>query len=138
MVPFNFSLGLRMAGSSVNRLYFLLFEILLSVRVTAYNQCGNQATKYQSITITCREREPNNTSYIVPNPSNGEAVLYLPNNNEHCIIIVHDLLGRVVFTNETYNEKVDLELSGYHDGIYLVSMIRDDNYKEVFKMVIEK
>jgi hypothetical protein len=109
-----------------------------SIRVTAYNQCGSQAIKYQSVSVTCRENESGNNAYIVPNPSNGEAVLYLPDNSEHCTIIINDLLGRVVFTSETFNDKVDLELRGYHDGIYLVSLIRDDNYKEVFKMVIEK
>jgi hypothetical protein len=109
-----------------------------SIRVTAYNQCGSQAIKYQSVSVTCRENESDNNAYIVPNPSNGEAVLYLPNNEEHRTIIIHDLLGRVVFTNETFNDKVDLELGGYHHGIYLVSVIRDDNFKEVFKMVIEK
>jgi hypothetical protein len=109
-----------------------------NIRVTAYNQCGSQAIKYQSISITCRENESGSSAYIVPNPSNGVAVLYLPNNEEHCTIIIHDLLGRVVFTNETFNDKVDLELGGYHDGIYLVSVIRDNNLKEVFKMVIEK
>jgi hypothetical protein len=109
-----------------------------NIRVTAYNQCGSQAIKYQSISITCREKESDNSAYIVPNPSNGLAVLYLPNNEEHCTIIIHDILGRVVFTNETFNDKVDLELGGYHDGIYLVSVIRDDNFKEVFKLVIEK
>ena len=109
-----------------------------SIRVTAYNQCGSQTIKYQSITVTCRENELGNTAYIVPNPSNGKAVLYIPENNEHCTVFIHDVLGRVVFTNDTFNDKVDLEMMGYHDGIYLVSLVRDNKEKEVFKMIIEK
>jgi hypothetical protein len=109
-----------------------------SIRVTAYNQCGSQAIKYQSISVTCRENEMSSTAYIAPNPSNGQAILYMPNNNEHCAIMIHDVLGRNIFTDETFSDKIDINLSEYRDGIFLVSIIRDSGEKEVFKMIIEK
>ncbi len=70
---------------------------------------------------------------VYPNPSNGEFTVEL-NNGLYKTIQVTDLTGRVVLTNASSKDKVNVNMANLANGIYYVK-IQSDNAVEVIKVV---
>ncbi|MFM7016176.1 MAG: M4 family metallopeptidase [Bacteroidota bacterium] len=108
-----------------------------SIRVTAINTCGSQASKYQTVSVTCR------TSDVIldeialsPNPNNGNATISF-GSEKSFVVIVNDLLGRQLSRNESSGQFYQLNLSTQPKGIYVITVLLENGDKKNFRMVIE-
>ncbi len=70
---------------------------------------------------------------LSPNPSNGEFTIEL-NNGLNKLIEVIDLTGRVLLTNSTSNDKVNVNINYLANGIYYIK-IQSSNVIEVVKVI---
>ncbi|NVN94267.1 MAG: T9SS type A sorting domain-containing protein [Bacteroidetes bacterium] len=74
---------------------------------------------------------------IYPNPSNGEVVIKLNNNNnETNVITIHNLLGQEIYLATTNRQINYVNLSDVEKGIYLVK-ISNKNTDTVKKLIIK-
>jgi hypothetical protein len=70
---------------------------------------------------------------IYPNPSNGEFTVEL-NNGASKTIQVTDFTGKLVYTNTSSKDKVNVNISHLASGIYYIK-IQSNNASEIIKMV---
>ena len=70
---------------------------------------------------------------VYPNPSNGEFIVEL-NNGLNKIIEVTDLTGRLVLTNTSSKDKVNVSMANLANGVYYLK-IQSNNAVEVIKVV---
>ncbi|MBW6483953.1 MAG: T9SS type A sorting domain-containing protein [Vicingaceae bacterium] len=78
-----------------------------------------------------------NESYeilIQPNPNNGLFVLYLPDNKVTSVTIINSI-GNVIYTNATVYKQLNIDLSSFPKGIYMIKTLSGKNtaYKKVIK-----
>ncbi|MFZ4401817.1 MAG: T9SS type A sorting domain-containing protein, partial [Bacteroidales bacterium] len=74
---------------------------------------------------------------VYPNPSNGEIIIKLSNNNnETNIITISNLLGQEIYRTSTNKKFNNVNLSQYEKGIYLVK-ISNKNNETVKKLIIK-
>lgn len=77
---------------------------------------------------------------IYPNPNSGNFnVQFSSNSNNEIKIVVHDMRGREIFTNNYNNSGLfneSIQLNNVQSGIYLVT-VQDGDRKEVKKIIIE-
>ena len=71
---------------------------------------------------------------IYPNPCTGTLSVVLPGSISDATITVTDLAGRTLKTETASDRKVDLDLSGYAPGLYLLKVVCKD--KTFFKNVV--
>jgi hypothetical protein len=71
---------------------------------------------------------------IQPNPTNSKIDLYLPDENSAYITIINSI-GDVVYTNAMVHRQIDIDLSSFPKGIYIIKTLSGTNiaYKKVVK-----
>lgn len=95
--------------------------------VTTYVQVVSECTGINQITTTLSGVK------VYPNPTSGLFSVEL-NNNSAKTIEVTDVTGRVIMTNTSNNEVVNVNINGLANGIYYVK-IQSENAVEVIKVV---
>ncbi|HEY9123803.1 MAG TPA: T9SS type A sorting domain-containing protein, partial [Bacteroidales bacterium] len=75
---------------------------------------------------------------IFPNPSGGIVNVELSNENQSTgLLVVSDIYGKVIVSRKVNASKTQLDLSGFPNGIYFVSLNQPGaNYKE--KIILNK
>ncbi len=78
----------------------------------------------------------NNFTNVYPNPSNGKFIIEINKiSNYHCI--VKDLLGKTVIErNDSYSE-IEIDLSAYAKGVYVLIIEFDDNTFVTKKLIVK-
>ncbi|HIN39791.1 MAG TPA: T9SS type A sorting domain-containing protein [Flavobacteriales bacterium] len=75
---------------------------------------------------------------IYPNPSNGIITVRINTvRSSTALIKVQDIFGKVVFESSARNGIMNLNLSDYSSGIYLVSL-EDDGTQSTKSLIIQK
>jgi len=71
---------------------------------------------------------------IQPNPTNSKIDLYLPDENSAYITIIN-AIGDVVYTNAMVHRQINIDLSSFPKGIYIIKTLSGTNiaYKKVIK-----
>ena len=110
---------------------------------TVYNVAGTNTigcTTNSNITVfvvVCTGLADNsakeNVAYVFPNPNTGEFTIELSNNSFKNIQIF-DLMGRIVFSESSLNNKIDVNINSLANGIYYVR-VQSNNSVEVIKIV---
>jgi hypothetical protein len=90
-------------------------------------------------TPTGMEDTPALSKFIMyPNPSNGFVTVSIGTDlSSTALIKVHDVFGKTVFESRAKTGSINLNLSGYSPGIYLVSL-EDDGTRTTKSLVIQK
>jgi hypothetical protein len=109
-----------------------------SFTVTGTNQNGCSGTAVVALVVAeCVGIKNVSTTAgglkLYPNPNTGNFVIEVQNNKENTIE-VSDLSGRVLLQNTTRDEKINVDLSQFANGVYYVKMT-SDSYSEVIKVV---
>ena len=68
---------------------------------------------------------------IYPNPTNSMITVELKQIELPCNIILKDLQGRVVYSAEANSQKLELDLSSYESGIYLIGITNVNFFREL-------
>lgn len=100
------------------------------------NNCSASAVITQSVASCAGIKENSNSSLgvaIYPNPNNGEFTIEL-NNGLTKTIEVMDVTGRIVLTNTTLNDKLNMNATNLAAGVYYVK-IKSNNAFEIVKIV---
>ncbi len=77
--------------------------------------------------------------HVVPNPSNGQVTVYLPNTVATLKLRVQDALGRIVWTGESPRgtQQLSLDLGGLAEGTYVL-VAEGDQERYVQRLVIQR
>lgn len=74
---------------------------------------------------------------VYPNPSNGEFIIELPENQKQDVteVIIYNALGQKIISNTQSNKKFTLNLASQPSGAYFVHLINADNHitKKIIK-----
>ena len=111
--------------SSVTADYYGRFSQSYSQLQTWLGNCGQQLFGYPS-SVGVDERVSDNRIGLFPNPTNGRVTVTLPlSARTGAQIIVYDALGQQLISRALVSglERVDLDLSGRSEGIYLVELV---------------
>ncbi|PIV58981.1 MAG: hypothetical protein COS14_06730, partial [Bacteroidetes bacterium CG02_land_8_20_14_3_00_31_25] len=107
-----------------------------NVTLTVYNSCGYNTTS-QNITTTDIYYNKSNISLIVfPNPAKDNLTLevILPF-SEKLNIEILDFTGRLIYKQNCYNtlsnSKINIDLSDYEKGIYILNVKTNRNNKTI-------
>ncbi len=68
---------------------------------------------------------------VYPNPTNSSLTLTLNQIDLPCVIALKDLQGRVVYSAVVNTKKLDLDLSSYQKGIYLIGVVNHTISKDI-------
>ena len=91
---------------------------------TDVNGCSGSATDSIFVDICMGvQTVASNTIDVYPNPSNG---VFNVNAEINSVITVYDALGNVVMNVRTVNTKTELDLSGFANGIYMMTVQSGD------------
>jgi len=141
-VPLNDSLsGPDVAGSNTNTLTFsganleFVNEIYLRVVLNGDTNCyavSNQVEVTETLALTPSTIE---SIKIYPNPTNADVAIALPN-AEDTIITLFDLNGRLLLQESHSSTQINIDLSHYKTGVYLLKVKMND--KELIKRVIKQ
>lgn len=72
---------------------------------------------------------------IFPNPSNTTCSI-MAESERHCSCIITDITGKMIHTAEAVNGRLQINVSNYPSGIYIVKMTDDDGNVATAKLVI--
>lgn len=97
-----------------------------SVGKTVFTNAAKSVVR--SALVTSRPSGPTSVSHVAaetfldlyPNPVTGTLHIHLSGTPSPAIIAVYDMLGNVVYSAEVRTEQVDVDISGYAQGIYMV------------------
>ncbi len=97
---------------------------------------GNGCTATGTYTIISEVGiEENSTSFsIYPNPTSGYVLISLASVSENTTLTITNSLGQVIKTIAVVNEKTEINLGDYSDGIYFIE-ISDGQSKTIRKIV---
>jgi hypothetical protein len=109
-----------------------------SVKVTASNACGVQATKTKSVVVNCRTGFGNiSTMELIPNPNDGNATILVGDEQSSYEVVVNDMLGRTIFKDNSSVSEYKLQLGNQPKGMYLVSIRKSSGESQIFRMIIQ-
>jgi hypothetical protein len=66
---------------------------------------------------------------LYPNPASQSTTLKFQNASENRKIVIHDVMGRVIMTQDAHNRTCDISLKAFAKGIYLLNV--QDNHSVV-------
>ncbi|HOS47397.1 MAG TPA: M4 family metallopeptidase [Bacteroidia bacterium] len=109
-----------------------------SVKVTASNACGTQTTKTKSVVVNCRTGfEGISTMELIPNPNDGNATIFVGDDESGYDVFVNDMLGRTIFKDNSSAAEYNLHLGNQPKGMYLVSVRKASGDNQIFRMIIQ-
>lgn len=109
-----------------------------SVKVIASNACGSQNTKTKSVIVNCRTGFENISSMeLIPNPNDGNATIFIGEEESNYDVIVNDMLGRTIFKDNSSSAEYNLHLANQPKGMYLVSIKKSSGENQIFRMIIQ-
>jgi mannose/fructose-specific phosphotransferase system component IIA len=79
------------------------------------------------------------TFNLYPNPATETVQIELKQ-QEEVEILVTDVLGRTVYNEilrSAQNDKMDLDVSGWPNGVYLVSIINQNGIRSTQRLVVQ-
>ena len=95
---------------------------------------------YESMTVELPEINSNMKPVITPNPSSGMVAVILNDNSNHNVrIMVSDLSGREMLNQNYYSQAtgtVHLDLGHLAPGMYLISLVCEDNSFTTQKLIL--
>ena len=103
---------------------------LYSVITTAFNGCNGTGT-YDLQNVSIKEALQNSVS-VIPNPSKGIVTITA---NDNVSVIVYNIIGEVVLTNNQITKVHILDLTQNERGVYMVK-ITDANNITIIKRVV--
>jgi Zn-dependent metalloprotease/subtilisin-like proprotein convertase family protein len=110
-----------------------------TMKVVASNACGSTQATSLKVTVNCREdNTPLTGISLVPNPSNGDAVLQFDRDSQGALIMVHDMLGRQLLSERTNDTLYRINLRNRPKGVYLITVKFSDGETETLRMVISE
>lgn len=59
---------------------------------------------------------------IYPNPNNG---IFTVEASENCSVIIYNVLGEVVYSHNTTEDKTEIDLTGFTNGLYQLMIVKD-------------
>jgi hypothetical protein len=59
---------------------------------------------------------------IYPNPSSAKFILELNNPEKYSVLRIYDITGKVIFNDAIKEEKTEVDLSSFANGIYLLQV----------------
>lgn len=77
-----------------------------------------------------------NSIYVYPNPNTGVFTIQLFNNGQEAFVELADVTGRIILTEKTSSEKVDVNISQFANGVYFVK-VKALNATNVIKVIKE-
>lgn len=108
-----------------------------TVTGTDANGCENTAVVTQSVSSCTGIDNVSYSNYnvaVYPNPNNGSFTIELSQVNSNSTIEVINLLGEVVYTAITSNEKTQVNINNVNTGVYFVR-IKDSSTTRIQKIV---
>jgi len=109
------------------------------MKVVASNACGSTQATSLKVTVNCREdNTPLSGISLVPNPSNGDAVLQFDKDSQGALVMVHDMLGRQLLSERTNDTSFRINLRSRPKGVYLITVKFTDGETETLRMVISE
>lgn len=123
--------------SSITADYYGRFSQSYSQLQTWLGNCGQQLYGYPS-SVGVEERVSDNRIGLFPNPSTGRVTVTLPlAARSGARVIVYDALGQQVIARSVGigMERMELDLSGRSEGIYLVELIAG-NERQVERLIL--
>ncbi len=116
------------------------------IEVRAVNDCGVSSERKKNIKFTCRISESELTESeelsVYPNPVQDMLNVSIPaEHDQMCTLEISDISGRIIFsTKERLASgenifKYDFKL--FSKGVYLVRILRENNDREIRKVVVE-
>jgi hypothetical protein len=120
--------------------------IIVGPFIVAYNYtntvngCSNTQTLsiFVSSCLSGSIKETDNFNKVVqflPNPSNGVFTLVF-NKIEHTLVTITDLQGKIVLQKETKLDNLELDMTGYANGIYVME-VNSESGKNRIKLIKE-
>lgn len=112
---------------------------------TAENECGNTSTdtvyryyiKPSATGINSLSQESDIVVY--PNPATNTIFVSLPKSpNRLYRVELIDLMGRMLWSKEVYQERIEIDVSEYSDGIYLINVYNSLEFIQGQKIVIRR
>ena len=103
---------------------------LYSVITTAFNGCNGTGT-YDLQNVSIKEALQNSVS-VIPNPSKGIVTITA---NDNVSVIVYNIIGEVILTNNQITKVHTLDLTQNERGVYMVK-ITDANNITIIKRVV--
>ncbi len=101
---------------------------------TFTNVAPNQTLTIVENSSTLSSNNFSHTEFkVLPNPTQGEIVIS-SNNSLNLKIKIVDLMGRIVYKNNSYTLNTSIDLESHPDGIYTIT-ISSDTEEEVIKIV---
>jgi len=103
------------------------------------NRMGTITFTYKSSTLSTQNINSIENLKIFPNPSNGHITISNINNIELKTIEVYSVLGKLVKQVQlTQNSsKINLDLSKFNNGIYLVKLLSNNGVSKIEKLLIQ-
>ena len=71
---------------------------------------------------------------VYPNPANDRLTVELTQIELPCFFALKDMQGRTVYSTVVNAEKLEIDLSAYAKGIYLIR-VNNDNFSRELKLV---
>ncbi|MCD6020045.1 MAG: hypothetical protein K0S53_3166 [Bacteroidetes bacterium] len=78
--------------------------------------------------------------FVYPNPNNGKFEISLSGyeiSNEKLSLQISNTLGQIVYTSMITNSKTNLNLDGFTNGVYVITITNDRKEKVVKKIIIQ-
>ncbi len=123
-----------------------------SISVSASNDCNYTRQIFYSVSVTsgfagnsennAKVTENNKMISVYPNPTQGKAKLLFTMNKEiKYIVAITDMTGKVLQHKESTSfageNQVDLDISNYANGMYMISLITNEEKRNI-KLIKEK
>jgi len=98
--------------------------------------CSNSATTTIIVSICTGLNKNSVTSeglHVYPNPNTGQFTVEF-NNGEVKTIEITDVTGRIILSEVSSNDKVNVDISNYANGVYIVKLI-SNNSAEIVRII---
>ena len=103
------------------------------------NGCSNQDSIRITVIDCASINEKNNEQIkIYPNPTNSLITIDLGSLENENKIEIFDEKGALLYSKFTFNKKQEIDLSNFENGIYTISIIKNNNQKIVKKITVNK
>jgi hypothetical protein len=116
------------------------------IEVRAVSSCGVSSDKKKNVKFNCRMSENGLTEgeeiSIYPNPVYDILNVSIPSEyNQICTIEISDISGRIIFSNKeslsSGKNVLQYDFNLFSKGVYLLRIVRENNEREIMKVVVE-
>ncbi len=119
------------ACSNLNKNRFLVISsdtVLSEVCFSKCEDCLKSGIKFNSNKIMAS---------LIPNPGNGNPVLFFNNGSEYYTVSIKDYLGQEVFSFKNAVKELPINTGNWKKGLYFIDISTADNLHTTLKMIVD-